>query len=118
MVTIVDERTDYKGPERRRILRGKEIDNRLTSHERALFGFWDNESLRYVPGLLSRMDDMQEDVGNMKKQLDGVPEAVRDVRTVKKWGAWAVAAILALLLAQTFGVGGVAQELIRLIPHP
>lgn len=37
----------------------------LLAHEHALFGFFDNESLRYVPGLLQRMDDVAKDQRRM-----------------------------------------------------
>lgn len=87
----------------------EEVDSMIASHERALFGYTDRGSLRIIPGLLARIDDAHKDIGDLKVDLAIVKATVKDVpeivqlgRSLKRWGSWGVAAIIALLLALVF----------------
>jgi len=85
------------------------LDDMTVSHERALFGYTDRDSLVIIPGLLQKIADangsidiIKKDMTAVKKTIADVPEIVQLGRSIKKWGAWGVVAIIALLLCLVF----------------
>jgi hypothetical protein len=82
------------------------LDTMVLSHERALFGYTDRDSLSVVPGLLEKIadangniDDIKKSVVKVEKAIAPLPEIVQLARAIKRWGAWGTAAIIALLLS-------------------
>ena len=82
------------------------LDDMIISHERALFGYTDRDSLQVVPGLLQKIadangniDDIKKSIVKVEKTIVHVPEIVELGRSIKKWGAYGTAAIIALLLS-------------------
>ena len=82
------------------------LDAMVLSHERALFGYTDRDSLTSVPGLLEKIADANENISEIKKSMTEVKKTIADVpeivnlgRSIKKWGAFGTAAIIALLLS-------------------
>ena len=82
------------------------LDDMILSHERALFGYTDRDSLQVVPGLLQKIadangniDDIKKSIVKVEKTIVHVPEIVELGRSIKKWGAYGTAAIIALLLS-------------------
>ena len=82
------------------------LDDMTISHERALFGYTDRDSLTIIPGLLQKIadangsiDTIKKDMSAVKKTIADVPEIVQLGRSIKKWGAWGTVAIIALLLS-------------------
>lgn len=86
-----------------------DVEAMVVSHERALFGYTDRDSLKIVPGLLARIDQAHTAIGEIsgrlsvvQSQLQGVPELVENSKKVKKYGAYGTGAIIVLLLSIVF----------------
>lgn len=86
-----------------------DVEAMVISHERALFGYTDRDSLQVVPGLLARIDQAHRDIAALtgsvaviNEKIEGVPELVEDGKKVKRWGAYGTAVVIALLLAIIF----------------
>lgn len=94
------------------------VDRQIQSHERALFGYTDNEALRYVPGLLQQMQDVNKDISDMKVTLQGVPETVALAKSIRKWGGFGSGVIILLLLAIVFHQYNLIPAILGLGTHP
>ena len=98
------------------------LDDMILSHERALFGYTDRDSLQVVPGLLQKIadandniDDIKKSIVKVEKTIVHVPEIVELGRSIKKWGAYGTAAIIALLLSIVLHQYGLIPLIFRVI---
>lgn len=99
-----------------------DVEAMVISHERALFGYTDRDSLRVVPGLLARIDEAHQSIEKMGTSIDeikltllGVPELLRLGNSLKKYGAYGTCAIIALLLAVVFHQYGLVPTILNAI---
>lgn len=82
------------------------VQKMVLSHEKLLFGYYDAEAIRYIPGLLARMDqshqdiaDVKVDISNIKASITEIPQISTVAKTIKKLGYWATGSVILLLLA-------------------
>lgn len=100
-----------------------DVEAMVISHERALFGYTDRDSLQVIPGLLARIDQahkdidlLAKDVTIVKERIKGVPELVLTAKQLKKWGAYGTGIIIAGLLAIIFHQYGLVTALGNFLP--
>lgn len=86
-----------------------DVDAMVISHERALFGYTDRDSLRVVPGLLARIDEAHSDIATVKSDVTTIKAALADMpevsailKFIKRAGAVASLVVILLLLALVF----------------
>ena len=110
----------------------KSFEGMAASHERALFGHWDNAGQRYVPGLLQRIDEMVNDttrikidIGLAKKDIDEVKTTIQDFpqivqlsKQIRRWVGYGAGSIIVLLLALVFHQYGLVAEILKALALP
>lgn len=93
----------------RYVIQSTDLDKMVMSHDRALFGYTDHESLRVVPGLIQRMDEQHttmaeqtKDIREIKEAILSVPEVVATTKAIKRYGAIGTGLVIAILLSLVF----------------